>query len=75
MGLRTLIKVFITSNNTMGFEIQTFPKGDISASKYVSSTLGSKRWEAGEFDNYKNKIYVKTREILTKIHLETEKHF
>lgn len=75
MSLSTLIKVFITSKNTIGFEIQTFPKGEISASKYVSSTVGSKRWDAGEFDNYKDKIYVKTREILTTIHLETEKYF
>jgi hypothetical protein len=75
MSTSTIIKVFITSVKTIGFEIKTIPNGKMSECQCKSSTVGSERWKAGEFDAYKDKIYIKTRELLTTIHLETEKHF
>jgi len=75
MKTNTLIKVFITSKKTIGFEIKTIPNGKMSEVICRSSTVGSERWNAGEFNEFKDVIYVKTRELITKIHLQTQEHF
>lgn len=68
-----IIEVFATRSNTIMVEITTFPK-DKHLSKPIQNQIliGGKKWNEGALMEHREKIYTKVRELITKLHIQSE---